>query len=365
MTTSSRVKLGWEVPNDRWAEYTDKVEAKWGDTRLYAGIQIEESWREYRDIHPLESYTNRLLEVAGLSREADGKNNLPGIPSLADTKSSRQYVRVHEDVKHGMEQYAAANGLSKHEVLRGVIAWYLGGSTEERLIDKLERIVPEAERAFAEVTDDGPNTPDGLSKSERVTRKIARSLSDRFFEDDLETAIDAKTSGSDYYHREYKSRVVKYKGVKRWETDNNPDVFLPPEMWKTKKTKSIIFNLGGDIKTLPPAFTKDEFAEAAEGAGIEVNMENWESVNEYKKRVLKYIEFGWSDETEQFEPVDDWDAETELNPVAAEMDDVESYDVGDSDVDTDADTESATVSDRMDKLEDATKVRTDGSDGEV
>lgn len=365
MTTSSRVKLGWEVPNDRWAEYTAKVEEKWGETRLYAGVQIEESWREYRDIHPLEEQINQLLEAAGLSCETDEKNNLSGVLSLADTESSRRYVRVHEEVKREMKQYAAANNRPKHEVLRGVIAWYLGGSVEERLIEKFDRVVPEVERAFAEATDDGPETSDGLSKSERVTRKIARSLSDSFFEDDLEEAIDANTSGSDYYHREYKSRVVKYKGVKRWETDDNPDIFLPPEIWKKKKTRSIISNLGGDLKTLPPAFTKDEFAEAAKDAGIEVDMENWETVNEYRKRVLKYIEFAWSDETEQFEPVDDWDAEAELNPVAAEEDEVEACDVGDSDVDTSANSESVTVSDQMEKLEDATKVRADGGDGEV
>ncbi|EMA04286.1 hypothetical protein SAMN05443574_13511 [Haloarcula vallismortis] len=355
VTTSSRVKLGWEVPDDRWAEFTEKVEEEWGESRLYAGVQIEQSWREYRDVHPLEDHANRLLEAAGLSRETDEKKNLPGVPSLADTESSRQFVRVHEDVKQEMEQYAAAHGLSKHEVLRGVIAWYLGGSREERLVEKFDRVVPEAERAFAEATDDGPETADGLSKSERVTRKIARSLGDSFSENDLEDAIDAETTGTDYYHDEYTPRVVEYKGVKRWEKGSGPDIFLPPETWRAKQTTEIVSELGGDYETPPPAFTRQEFAQAADRAGIEVSPENRETVNEYKDRVLDRIEFAWSEETEQFEPVDDPDAETGSAPPT---DDVEATD--DGDVDADADTEPVTVTDRMDDLEGATQIRADG-----
>ncbi|WP_408957548.1 hypothetical protein [Natrinema sp. 74] len=364
MTTSSRVKLGWEVPDDRWAEYTAKVEEEWGEYRLYAGIQIEVSWREYRDVHPLEDHANRLLEAAGLSRETDEKNNLSGIPSLADTESSRQFVRVHEDVKHEMEQYAAANDLSKHEVLRGVIAWYLGGSREERLVEKFDRVVPEAERAFAEATDDGPDTADGLSKTERVTRKIARSLGDSFSENDLEDAIDAETTGTAYFHDEYTPRVVEYKGVKRWETDDRPDVFLPPENWKEKQTTEIISELGGDYETPPPAFTREEFAQAATNAGIEVWPENRETVNEYRGRVLERIEFAWSDETEQFEPVDDSDAESKSNLNADEVDDVKASVASEGDANADADTNPVTVTDRMDELEGATPVRADGGDSE-
>lgn|GEM_PF-4918203 len=365
VTSASRVRLGWEVPDDRWSEFTEKVAEEWGDSHLYAGIQIEESWREYRDVHPLEDHATRLLEAAGLSRETDEKKNLPGVPSLADTESSRQYVRVHEDVKHEMEQYAAANGLSKHEVLRGVIAWYLGGSREERLVEKFDRVVPEAERAFAEATDDGPETADGLSKSERVTRKIARSLGDSFSETDLRDAIDEETSGTDYYHDEYTPRVVAYKGVKRWENDDRPDVFLPPETWEAKQTTEIIRELGGDYETPPPAFTKAEFAQAAGRAGIEVIEENGETVNEYKDRVLERIEFAWSEETEQFEPLDDPDADVDSSSNSnAAVDDVEATDAGDEDADTDADadasSEPVTVTDRMDELEGATQVRADG-----
>ena len=368
VTSASRVRLGWEVPDDRWSEFTEKVAEEWGDSHLYAGIQIEESWREYRDVHPLEDHANRLLEVAGLSRETDEKKNLPGIPSLADTESSRQYVRVHEDVKHEMEQYAAANGLSKHEVLRGVIAWYLGGSREERLVEKFDRVVPEAERAFAEATDDGPETADGLSKSERVTRKIARSLGDSFSEADLRDAIDAETTGTDYYHDEYTPRVVEYKGVERWENDDRPDVFLPPETWRAKQTTEIVSELGGDYETPPPAFTRQEFAQAADRAGIEVSDENRETVNEYKDRVLERIEFAWSEETEQFEPVADEDAEPESSSPAADVEATDADDVQDdaaddteSETDTESDGEATpSVADRMDDLEGATQVRADG-----
>jgi hypothetical protein len=341
------VKLGWEVPDDRWSEFTEKVEEEWGEARLYAGIQIEESWREYRDIHPLEDHANRLLEAAGLSRETGEEKNLPGVPPLANTESSRQFVRVHEDVKQEMEQYAAAHDLSKHEVLRGVIAWYLDGSREERLLEKFDRVVPEAERAFAEATDDGPDTADGLSKSERVTRQIARSLGDSFSEVDLASAIDAETTGTDYYHDEYTPRVVDYKGVKRWERENGPDVFLTPEAWTEKKTTEIVSELGGDYETDPPAFTREEFARAADRAGLEVSPENRETVNEYKDRVLDRLEFEWSDETERFEPLGDRGEETEST---AEEDDV----------DGDGEAETVTATDRMDALEGATQVRADG-----
>ena len=354
VTTSSRVKLGWEVPNDRWAEYTDKVEEEWGETNLYAGIQIEESWREYCDVHPLETYVNRLLEAAGLSREVDGKNNFPSIPSLADTESSRQFVRVHEDVKHGMEQYAAANDITKHEVLRGVIAWYLGGSKEERLIEKLERVVPEAERSFAQDTDDGSDTAGDLSKTERITRRIARSLGNSFSEKDLKNAIDAETTGTDYYHNEYTPRVVEYKGVKRWEYDESPDIYLSSEIWEKKKTTEIVSNLSGDCEMSPPSFTKEEFAQAVYHAGIEVHSNNREVVNKYRERVLERIEFAWSDETEHFEPVDDSNIETRSNPSADNEDDT----------DADVDSEPTMISDETARDEDAIQTRADGGDSE-
>jgi hypothetical protein len=341
VSSSSRVKLGWEVPDAQWSGFTEKVEEEWGEARLYAGIQIEESWREYRDIHPLEDHANRLLEAAGLSRETGEEKNLPGVPPLANTESSRQFVRVQEDVKQEMEQYAAAHGLSKHEVLRGVIAWYLDGGREERLLEKFDRVVPEAERVFAEATDDGPDTADGLSKSERVTRQIARSLGDSFSEADLVNAIDAETTGTDYYHDEYAPRVVDYKGVKRWERENGPDVFLTPEAWTAKQTTEIVSELGGDYETNPPAFTREEFARAADRAGLEVSPENRETVNEYKDRVLERLEFEWSDETEKFEPLTDR---------------------GEDDVDAGGEDEAVTAADQMDALS-ATRVRSEVFDG--
>ena len=359
MTSSSRMKLGWEVPDDRWDEFTTKVAEEWGEASLYAGIQIEQSWREYRDIHPLEDYANRLMEAAGLSRETNEKNNLPEIPSLADTESSRQFVRVHEDVKQEMKQYAAAHDLSNHEVLRGVIAWYLNGSREERLVEKFERAVPEAERAFAEAIDDGPDTSDGLEHTEKRAREIARCLGDSFTENELADAIDDKTSGSNYFHRVYTSDVAEYKGVRRWEKDDAPDLFLPLETWKRKMTSEIISELGGDHETSPPAFTKVEFAEAAKRAGLDVTSENHETVNECRDRVLERIEFAWSEKTEQFEPVDAIDEKAESNPNTAETGDEES-DGSDDDVET----KSINVTDLRDRLEGGAQIRADGGDCE-
>ncbi len=360
VTTSSRVKLGWEVPDDRWAEYIAKVEEEWGESRLYAGIQIEESWREYRDIHALEDYANRLLEAAGLSCETNGNKNPTEVPSLANTESSRQFVRVHEDVKQEMEQYASANRFSKHEVLRGVIAWYLGGSREERLVEKFERVVPEAEKAFAEATDDGSDTADTLSHTERVTRKIARSLGPSFSEDDLEDAIDAETTGTSHFHNKYTPRVVEYKDVKRWERDNAQDVFFPPNTWKSKKTTEIVSELGGDYETPPPAFDSEEFVRAAHRAGIEVSSENRIVVNEYKDRILNRFEFAWSERTEQFEPVDGSDVEAESKLNTDERGDV--VDVYEDGAASTLNRES--VTERMDELEGATQVRADGGDSD-
>lgn len=363
VTTSSRVKLGWEVPDDRWAEYTAKVEEEWGESRLYAGVQIEKSWREYRDVHPLEDHANRLLEAAGLPRETDKNKNPTKIPSLANTESNRQFVRVHEDVKQEMEQYATANSLPKHEVLRGVIAWYLGGSREERLVEKFDRVVPEAENAFVEATDDGPNTADGLSKSERVTRKIARFLGDSFSENNLEDAINAETTGTDYYHDEYMSRVVEYKGVKRWERNDAPDLFFPLETWRTKKMIEIVSALGGGYETSPPAFSPEELVKAVERAGIEECSENRKkTINRYKDRIVERFGFAWSDETEKFEPMDILDAETESNSNAGVADDVVVSDIGGGDASGDADSGSTTVTDRLDDLAAGTPVRADGGD---
>jgi hypothetical protein len=309
VSATSRVQLGWDAPATKLYRFKQKVESEWGGTSPYVGIQIEQSWREFRrsdEQHELEAIADDILEATGRSPD---RNEKKIFGQSFSSETDKVWNRVHEEVKEEMSAYAAECNVPKHVVLEGVIDWYLDGGRVQKVIDKLDAVVDDIKDTFAVVSGDAT----AKSKSERITIAIANRLGPGFHEEDLGEAIHAETSGTDYYHEEYTGRVIDYKGVRRLKKPDSPDIFLPESTWKAKKTGEIIDNLGGNPeKNTAPTFTDHELADAAGHAGIEVDPDNPEMFREYQDRVLDRLGFVWDDELEQFIPRDD--AETELGP---------------------------------------------------
>lgn len=310
VSNNCRVQLGWKASESTWDRFLREVEKEWGGTSPYAGIQIEESWREFKQAeekHALEAVVDRIAEAAGTASEIAEEKNLARSPCGESTKV---WVRVHEDVKEEMSKYAKECNVPKHAVLRGVVNWYLGGGIEQSVIDTLTDVVEDIEEAFASLADDG-----SITQTQKTTAAIAARLGPAFSENDLADAIDAETSGTEYYHEEYTPRVIEKKGVKRWENDDKPDMFLPPDRWQKKRTGELIEELRGDpLEDTAPPFTKEEFVRAADRAGFDVTEENAEGLYMYRERVLERLGFIWNPRSETFEPdSDDTDGMIDLD----------------------------------------------------
>jgi len=305
MSDGCREQLGWKVSAELWARFEGRVASEWGGASPYTGIQIEQSWREYHSDggkHPLEEITEDIVAATGRSPNHVREKNLRAAIDV-DAETTTVWVRVHEDVKEEMAAFANASQVPKRAVLRAVLIWYLDGGRDTRVREKLERVVDDIEAAYEMI--DGESV--SLSKTERITRAIATRLEARFSEKRLGEAIDAETSGSDYYHTEYSPRVIEFKGVKRIEHDDRPDAFLPPEQWQNWKAGEIIDALGGDSTVdVAPPFTKQDFLEAANQAGFDqVDMSD-----ETLDRILDRLNFRWNETDEQFELITDGDDET-------------------------------------------------------
>lgn len=199
-----------------------------------------------------------------------------------------------------MAALADESNVPKRAVLRAVLTWYVDGGRDELILEKLERVVDDIEAAFE--TLDGTST--SLSKAERRTRAIAAQLGEAFNEEDLAKAINAETSGTDYFHDEYTPRVIEFKGVKRVQKEDKADVFLPPQKWQNWKVGEIIAELGGETVTdTAPPFSKRDFVQALSQAGFNQSDTSTETIQTYLDCVLERLDFHWNDTSDQFEPI--------------------------------------------------------------
>lgn len=270
------------------------------------------------------------------------------------------WVSIHPDLEARLEAFAQGNDLPKWEVLTAGVREYNDGGRAQRLRDwLLPEVVTEIKDGLAAI--DARET-DGLSKSDRVEMAIANELDAVFTEDDLADAIDAETTGSDYYHKRYASEVIERKGVKRWPKDDGPDTFLPPELWARKQTTRLIAYLGIDEYAPTTAFSREGFARAADAAGIGVSEENRENVNDYKDRVCARLDYVWDDAAEAFVPASTGCADSEdRNPEESPPADATPGVDGDRPDTADGKTD---VAAEINALAAATSVRSDGGNGE-
>ena len=315
-----------------------------GRLSRYVNEAIEEYLDEDR-YSGLEEKVDRLIRAAGRSPDPGREKNRDLDPEttramvwvdetlLARFKASVDEENANRDSYSERQSYGEALGVALSER-------YDGGRAD-RLEGKLDRVVDDAEKLLGELTDDSDS---GLSKKERVTTAIATRLPDQFNEDELADAINAETSGSDYYHEEYTDRVIEHKGVRRYERTGQPDLFVTPEVWAARTTGDIIDNLGGDrdLDTAPETISKPTLQDAISDAGIEVSEANREQVNEFKDRLLDRLGYEWHESLEAFadtSAVDDSEESSETSQPA----DVKASDPPDPDTEMEMVTSDATA----------------------
>ena len=222
MTGDDRPQLQWSKPPE-WDRFEEAVVEKYGARSPYCGFVIDRAWREFDERHPAEDLAERLRVAAGLPREA-GRTHTGGPLTRARTDErgeGRVWVRVGEDTKDGMAEFAHEKGVGTHEVLRAVVLWYLEGGRDGRLRRKLERAVPEAEAAFDRLEGDDTTTP-----TEARTVRIARRLTERhenleITETDLEAAVREEAGADARTVEKYTELVTDRLDVR--EHPNQPD----------------------------------------------------------------------------------------------------------------------------------------------
>ena len=302
MTNTHRERLnGWGVVKVDWEQFRKKVREKWGAADPYLNRELEDAAREFLDkdeFAPLEKHARRIAEATGRSCKRGQEKNTP--THLSDPPRTRVWRSLHPVLKEELEAFAQKNDLPKWEVLTAVIREYNYGGRADRLRNWLsQEVVNEVESRLADIN---TGTTNGLSKSERLEIAIAQHLGEQFSEADLADAIDTETTGSDYYHDRYPPQVIERKGVKRWKKQDEPDVFLQPEIWAEKQATEIINQLRIDASHPTTPFSREEFARAADATGVEVSEENQDNLNDYRYRVCDRLDYKWDDKSKAFVP---------------------------------------------------------------
>ncbi len=229
MNSAERVPLNWKRPPE-WDRFLSSVDQKHSAMALYAGFEIERAWREYREEHPAEEYTDRLMGAVG-RRGQDTREKTPPTREASDG-GQRVSVRVRRGVKEDMAAYAAETGSAKHDVLRAVVCWHLSGGLLGRLTDKLEVAVPEAESQLAELD---PGDDRGLTAEEKKRRWLADDLTaddgpGAFTREDFGDALEAMPyRGGDTEHMRETHLQPVLDRIGYTEHPNNPALFVPEE----------------------------------------------------------------------------------------------------------------------------------------
>lgn len=341
-------QLGWTVPAAEFERFEEAV-AENAASAGRAASELERAWFEFAETDELEEYADEALALAGHPRDAARKNKNPlRVSSSADVETRTCWLRVHPDVKAAMKAYADKHDEPPHVVLRAVMTWYVDGTREQRVRRKLARAMPSL-RQFASEATDGERG-ESMGVTERRTVEIAKRLGPVFNEAELHDAIAEQGLDSAPSVEKYTGKVADYKGVRRWEYDDEKaDMFFPPEKYREKQTSEIINALDGDAladegptdaEGDPTGFTKQAFANAAGTTGVEISDANRETVNDYRERVLARLDYAWSDPHHAFVPA----ATARAAPNQSEAEtDAESDASGDTDAESETTTETDDV----------------------
>jgi RPA family protein len=308
VTTAERTQLGIEVVAADWETFKTNVADKWGTVEPYVIRELEDAVQEFLDEDPYAPVEERVQCVAAATeRSQSNRREKETMTRARGQPRTVVWTSISNQLKRDLTEFADDNDLTQWEALTAAVREYNSGGRAQRCLDMLtEETVVEVE---ATLGDHHTEATKGPGHTEKVTRAIAQQLGPQFTEAELAAAIDSETSGSEYFHDRYRPRVIERKGVRKWERGSGADTFVPLETWMTRAATETLTNLGatlpyfsGPLESPPSPFTKDEFAEAAATAGVEVSADNREVVDELRTLVLDRIGYEWDDMDGHFAP---------------------------------------------------------------
>lgn len=224
---ASRPKVNWRVPSEEWDRFVDYVHDKYGRIEGLVGREVDLAMREWiddDDYQGIEERIDRLVRAAGRRPEdlAEKKCSISTISDEGETTNVQ--CRVDPEMK---EDFAAFTKEHSDDRLGIALARALRqrrhGGRSQRLEEKLDRVIDDAEELLGEISDDDESETMNLRKKRRI--KICRRFADSYeiTVDELHEAI-ADVAGESVID-DYEQPVLDRMGYARSPTGG--PIFMP------------------------------------------------------------------------------------------------------------------------------------------
>ncbi|MDL5363909.1 hypothetical protein [Halalkalicoccus sp. NIPERK01] len=236
--SSDRPHLNWKVPTAEWDAFVTWVRAENGDTKGEVGRAVEsaiQEWINADDYHEVEQRIDRLVRAAGRTPEnIDEKNKPISEGTLGDGEDvdlTQVGARVDRELKEAFKAFVKKHtddrlGIALARALRE----YRHGGRPQRLEDKLDRIIDDAEGLLSEISD----TDSTLSTKEKRTVAMCRQIHDLPLtvgvqpipRRDIHVAIESVMGSlSDYLKETYTPLILER--LEYEPSPSNADLFFP------------------------------------------------------------------------------------------------------------------------------------------
>lgn len=183
----STVKVNWSVPVEEWDRFRNFVEFKHGKIKGHIGREAERAMREYAEFDEyagVEDLVDRLVQAAGRSAGGAKRNN-NSLDVGADGPSTRARCRVSKDVKERFASHVDQTDLRLGIAFAHALQIRREGGRAERLEDKLERVVEDAE-SLLKIENDSAEAGESMGKKERQTVQICNQIQQQYVPDGIE-----------------------------------------------------------------------------------------------------------------------------------------------------------------------------------
>jgi len=222
---TSREKVDWRVPSEEWDAFIDFVHREHGEIKGYVGREVERAMREWidsDDFAPVEDRVDRLVQAAGRTpADLSQKKRASTPPGGEDT--TRVTCRVDTRLKEDFAGFVKRTSDDRLGVaLARALRQRRSGGRAQRVLDKLDRVIDDAEDLLAEVAGDGD-----LSLREKRTIAICDRLGPQFKQSDLEDTIADVVGDSPPTIRDYTDKVLDR--LEYVQHPNTPDLFVPED----------------------------------------------------------------------------------------------------------------------------------------
>jgi hypothetical protein len=219
----SRAKIDWRVPSAEWESFVEFVYCEYGDNERYVSREVEQAMREWADLDglaPIEKRVNRLVRAAGRTVEDSSEKKIAST-SPEDEDTTRVSHRVDAQVKNDFAEFVSqTTGDRLGLVLARALRQHRMADRPQRLLNKLNRVVDDAESLLAEMSED-----DKLNTRQKRTIAICNHLGDQFTRSELEDAIRSVVGDSPPTIRDYTEKVLARRNAVKHP--NNSELYIP------------------------------------------------------------------------------------------------------------------------------------------